>query len=262
VNNVLGFPYIFRGALDVVAREINDEMKVAAAWAIAALAREPIPEAVSRVYAGEHLSFGPEYLIPKPLDPRLITTIAPAVAKAAIETGVARKTITDWPTYEAQLLERVGMGQKLITGIISQARRDPKTVVFPEALDYEVLKAAEMAVAQGVAHPILLGPVMEIRGLINRHSLNELQEAVIMDPSGEHERIERFAARLFAKRQRRGMTMHEARRLLREYDYFAAALVDAGEADATVSGRTRPYPQIIRPALQVIGTAGAAGAGF
>lgn len=255
VNNVLGFPYIFRGALDVGAREINDEMKVAAAKAIAALAREPIPEAVSRVYAGEHLSFGPEYLIPKPLDPRLITTIAPAVARAAIETGVARRTITDWPQYEARLLERVGMGQKLITGIIAEARRAPQRVVFPEALDYEVLKAAEMAAAQGIAHPILLGPVTEIRGRINRHHLANLQEAVIMDPMAEGDRVERFAASLFRKRQRRGMTLYNARRLLQEYDYFAAALVEAGEADAMVSGRTRPYPQVIRPALHVIGTA-------
>lgn len=255
VNNVLGFPYIFRGALDVGAREINDEMKIAAAKAIAALAREPIPEAVSRVYAGEHLAFGPEYLIPKPLDPRLITTIAPAVARAAIETGVARRKITDWPQYEARLLERVGMGQKLITGIIAEARRRPQRVVFPEALDYEVLKAADIAAAQGIAYPILLGPVTEIRGGINRHNLAHLQEAVIMDPAAEEERLERFAQSLFQKRQRRGMTLFNARRLLKEYDYFAAALVEAGEAEAMVSGRTRPYPHVIRPALHVIGTA-------
>jgi malate dehydrogenase (oxaloacetate-decarboxylating)(NADP+) len=259
VNNVLGFPYIFRGALDVGAREINDAMKVAAAQAIAALAREPIPEGVSRVYPGERLSFGPEYFIPKPLDPRLITAIAPAVARAAMETGAARRAITDWPHYLAQLLERVGMGQKLITGIIAQARRAPKRVVFPEATDYEVLKAAEMAVAQGVARPVLLGPVMEIRGMINRHGLDQLQDATILDPVAEDERIEVCARRLFERRQRRGITFYEARRLLRENDYFGAALVESGEADAMVSGRTRPYPHVIRPALQVVGTARPAG---
>jgi len=254
VNNVLGFPYIFRGALDVGAREINGAMKIAAARAIADLAREPIPEAVSRVYTGERLSFGPEYLIPKPLDPRLITTIAPAVARAAIETGVARRTITDWPYYEAQLLERVGMGQKLITGIISTARRDPRRVVYPEALDYEVLKAADMAATQGVAYPVLVGPVDEVSELIRRHGLSGLESAPILDPAVETERVERFSRRLFARRQRRGMTLRDARRFIGEYDYFAAALVEAGEADAMVSGRTRPYPQIIRPALQLIGT--------
>lgn len=255
VNNVLGFPYIFRGALDVGAREINDEMKIAAARAIAALAREPVSEAVSRVYGDESLTFGPTYLIPKPLDPRLITTIAPAVARAAMETGVARRAITDWPQYEARLLERIGMGQKLITGTISRARRDPRTVVFPEATDYEVLKAADMAAAQAIAHPILLGDEYRLRELISLHGLSHLDHAQILDPARESSRAIAFTDHLYTRRQRRGITRAEAATLMREYDYFAAALVAAGEADAMVSGRTRPYPQIIRPALQVIGTA-------
>ena len=254
VNNVLGFPYIFRGALDVGAREINDDMKIAAARAIARLAREPIPLAVSRVYSHASLTFGEEYILPKPLDPRLITTIAPAVARAAIETGVARRTIDDWPQYEARLLERIGMGQKLITGTITNARRNPKRVVFPEGLDYEVLKAADMAADQGIAYPILLGPEPQLRTLITRHGLSALEDAQIIDPATDSARGTRFADALFQRRQRRGLTHTEALQHMREYTYFAAGLVEAGDADAMVSGRTRPYPQIIRPTLQTIGT--------
>jgi malate dehydrogenase (oxaloacetate-decarboxylating)(NADP+) len=254
VNNVLGFPYIFRGALDVGAREINDEMKTAAARAIARLAREPIPTAVSRVYSHVSLTFGKEYILPKPLDPRLITAIAPAVARAAIETGVARRTISDWPQYEARLLERIGMGQKLITGTITRARENPKRVVFPEGSDYEVLKAADMAADQGIAYPILLGPEADLRDLIDRHNLRSLSEARIIDPATDTARSSRFAAALFRRRQRRGLTHAEALQHMREYNYFAAGLVESGEADAMVSGRTRPYPQIIRPTLQTIGT--------
>ncbi|MFO8044114.1 MAG: phosphate acyltransferase, partial [Alkalispirochaeta sp.] len=254
VNNVLGFPYIFRGALDVGAREINDEMKIAAARAIARLARDPIPMAVSRVYSHASLTFGEEYILPKPLDPRLITTIAPAVARAAIETGVARRTIDDWPQYEARLLERIGMGQKLITGTITHARRNPKRVVFPEGLDYEVLKAADMAADQGIAYPILLGPEPQLRELIARHGLSALEDAQIIDPATDSARGTRFADALFERRQRRGLTSAEALQHMREYTYFAAGLVEAGDAEAMVSGRTRPYPQIIRPTLQTIGT--------
>jgi len=254
VNNVLGFPYIFRGALDVGAREINDEMKIAAARAIARLAREPIPTAVSRVYSHASLTFGEEYILPKPLDPRLITTIAPAVARAAIETGVARRSITDWPQYEARLLERIGMGQKLITGTITHARQDPKRVVFPEGVDYEVLKAADMAADQGIAYPILLGPESQVRHLIAQHGLASLTNATIIDPAQDSSRGRRFATDLFRRRQRRGLTYGEAIQQMREPTYFAAGLVESGEADAMVSGRTRSYPHVIRPALQTIGT--------
>ena len=261
INNVLGFPYIFRGALDVGAREINDEMKIAAARAIARLARDPIPEAVSRVYSHVSMSFGPDYLLPKPLDPRLITTIAPAVAEAAMKTGVARRRITDWPQYEARLLERIGMGQKLITGAIAAARRDPRRVVFPEALDYEVLKAADMAVAQGIAFPVLLGPRGQIRELIHGHELVHLAEALttnpelLIDPRSDHNRRSEFAHALFERRQRRGLTYREAEQLMKDPTYFAAGLVQAAEVDAMVSGRTRTYRQIVRPVLRTIGTA-------
>lgn len=253
VNNVLGFPYIFRGALDVGAREINDQMKVAAAEAIAALAREPVPEAVSRVYAVSELEFGREYLIPKPLDPRLITTIAPAVARAAMETGVARGTITDWPQYEARLLERVGLGQKLITGVISQARRAPKRVVFPEAEDYEVIKAAQIAASQGIADPILLGRRGTIDRLIQQHGLRLLEQHTIIDPSTDKERLRRYAELYFATRQRRGVTLRDARQTMQDLNYFGAAMVETGEADAMVSGRTLAFPRVIKPALQIIG---------
>lgn len=255
VNNVLGFPYIFRGALDVGAREINEEMKLAAAQAIAELAREPVPDTVSRAY-GEQLSgFGRAYLIPKPLDPRLLTTIAPAVARAAIQTGVARYPITDWPQYEAELLERVGTGQKLITGIINRARQAPQRVVYPEALDYEVLKGADLAASQDIAVPILIGPPHRIADLIRQHDLSNLTDALILDPEQEDELRTTYAAAYLARRHRRGVTEAIAEQQMREYGYFAAAMVAQGDAEAMVSGRTRPYPQTIRPALQTIGTA-------
>ena len=250
---MLGFPYIFRGALDVGAREINDQMKVAAAEAIAGLARDPVPEAVSRVYADSNLRFGREYLIPKPLDPRLITTIAPAVARAAIETGVARTTITDWPQYEARLLERVGLGQKLITGVISQARRAPKRVVFPEAEDYEVIKAAQIAASQGIANPILLGRRDKIDQLIQQHGLWLLEHHTIIDPTTDKERVRRYAELYFVSRQRRGVTYRDARQTVLDFNYFGAAMVETGEADAMVSGRAQAYSRVIKPALQIIG---------
>lgn len=255
INNVLGFPFIFRGALDVGAREINDEMKIAAVHAIARLAREPIPASVSRAYTGATLRFGREYLIPKPLDPRLITTIAPAVARAAQETGVARYRITDWAQYEARLLERIGMGQKLITGILARARQYPRTIVLPEGLDYEVLKAADIAAEQKIARPVLLGPVEKVRTMIANHGLENLQDVEILDPAGEPARCRRYAEALHKRRQRRGLTLTVAEGLILEQDYFAAAMVAAGDADAMVSGRTRPYPQIVRPALHTIGIA-------
>lgn len=256
VNNVLGFPYIFRGALDVGAREINDEMKIAASRAIAALAREPVPETVSRVYSDTGLAFGREYILPKPLDPRLITTIAPAVAQAAIQTGAARRSIPDRPEYEAELLERVGMGQKLVTAVIARARRAPRTVAFPEAEDYEVLKAAEMAATQGIASPVLIGDTGRIAALVEEHGLTALRAAPRLDPVTDETRRCRFAEAYHERRRRRGVTRDLAERLMLEHDYFADALLKAGEVDAVVSGRTRPYPKVLRPALQTIGTNG------
>lgn len=254
VNNVLGFPFIFRGALDVGAREINEDMKKAATEALARLAREPVPETVNRAYSEGDISFGREYLIPKPLDPRLLTTVAPAVAKAAMDSGAARYRIEDWTHYEAELLDRVGVGQKLVTGIINQARREPKRIIFAEADDYAVLKAAEIVRAQGIAEPVLLGQSGAVDEIISRHEISGLEGCEILDPSQEAERSREYAELIYEKRQRRGVTMNEALRLMRDRNYFGTAMLELGHAEGLVSGRTKEYPKIIRPALQVIGT--------
>ncbi len=255
INNVLCFPFLFRGALDVGAREINNAMKIAAAQALARLAREPVPEMVHRAYSASEISFGRDYLIPKPLDPRLLTAIAPAVAKAAMESGAARYAVTDWEHYEADLLSRVGIGQKLVVEIINQARREPRRVVFAEADDYEVLKAAEMVAEQGIAQPILLGRLKTIEELIRANGIRGLENAPTIDPLTEHDLASRYGEILFKKRQRKGVTEGDAVRLMRDRNYFGAAMVEAGDADAVVSGRTKEYPKVIRPALELIGTA-------
>jgi malate dehydrogenase (oxaloacetate-decarboxylating)(NADP+) len=247
INNVLCFPFLFRGALDVGAREINDAMKIAAAESLARLAREPVPEMVHRAYSTSEISFGREYLIPKPLDPRLLTAIAPAVAKAAIESGVARYDVADWDRYEADLLSRVGIGQKLVVEIINQARREPKRVVF--------LKAAEMVAEQGIALPILLGRRKAIAALTESHSIHGLENAPVIDPLEEPDLCARYGAILYQKRHRKGVTEGDSNRLMRDRNYFGAAMVEAGDADAVVSGRTKEYPKVILPALQLIGTA-------
>jgi malate dehydrogenase (oxaloacetate-decarboxylating)(NADP+) len=254
VNNVLGFPYIFRGALDVGARSINEAMKRAATRALADLAREPVPEAVARAYSEDQIAFGRDYLIPKPLDPRLLTTVAPAVARAAMESGVARYEISDWEQYEAELLARVGIGQKLVSGIIHRARRSRKRVVLAEADDYNVLKSADIASDQAIAEPILLGARATIEALIAEHHLHGLAGAQIVDPAQEPDRVARYADVLYARRQRRGVTYSDALRMVRDRNYFGAIMVETGDADALVNGRTREYPSVIRPALQIIGT--------
>lgn len=252
VNNVLGFPYIFRGALDVQATEINEAMKIAAARALARLAREPVPDSVGRAYASDGLAFGRNYVIPKPLDPRLLTTIAPAVARAAMESGVARTAISDWEIYEAELLERVGIGQKLVSGILTQARRDPKRVVFAEAEDYNVLKAADITASQQIASPILLGRPAVIEQLIIEHDLQALRSCPVINPQAEEVAVERYARTLYQKRARKGVTSSEAERLMRDRNYFGLGMLEHGDADAFISGRTREYPSVIRPALQII----------
>lgn len=254
VNNVLGFPYIFRGALDVGATSINEEMKIAATTALARLAREPVPEGVARAYSDSGLSFGAEYLIPKPLDPRLLTRVAPAVARAAMASGVARYAINDWDYYEAELLERVGIGQKLITGIISRARRDVRRVVLAEADDYSVLKAAQLVHDQGIAEPMLLGDRATIERMIDQHNLESLAGSTIINPREGGPAVQRYAELLYEKRQRRGVTFADARRMVADRSYYGTMMVETGDADAFVSGRTRQYPRIIRPALEVIGT--------
>ncbi len=256
VNNVLGFPYIFRGALDVRATGINDAMKLAAVRAIASLAEENVPDEVSEAYGEGALNFGRDLIIPKPVDPRLITAVAPAVAQAAMESGIAQAPITDWDHYKRHLEMRLGNDSTFSRNIATRAARAPKRVVFAEAEHYKVLKAAEMAMDEGIAHPILLGRQSRIEALIEENNL-ELEGATILDPRGDdqEERRRAFGAVLFEHRKRHGLTALEAERSMRQRNYFGSMLVDQGEADALVSGLTRNYPNVIRPALHAIGKA-------
>jgi malate dehydrogenase (oxaloacetate-decarboxylating)(NADP+) len=255
VNNVLGFPFIFRGALDVRATCINEEMKLAAVKAVADLAKEAVPEEVNEAYDERNIVFGRDFIIPKPLDPRLITTVAPAVAKAAMDSGVAQIQIEDWEVYKDELASRLGLDNKLIKNVTEKAKRNPKRVVFAEADNYKTLKAAQIVYEEGIAKPILLGKVKKIQELVEEYQL-ELGDIPIIDPrsSSENDRKQKFAELLFEKRKRRGITLVEARDLMRSRNYFGSAMVEVGEADALISGLTRNYASTIRPALQVIGT--------
>jgi malate dehydrogenase (oxaloacetate-decarboxylating)(NADP+) len=255
VNNVLGFPFIFRGALDVRATCINEEMKLAAVKAIAKIAKEPVPEEVNEAYGSRNLSFGRDFIIPKPMDPRLLMTIAPAVAKAAIASGVAKKPITDWGKYKLELSRRLGLDNKLIKNMTERAQRKPQRVVFAEADNYKVLKAAQIVKDENIAIPILLGSHERINKLIKENNL-ELDGIEIINPKDE-ERIEQryaYGDVFFKKRQRRGLTQYEARHKMRDRNHFGAMMVEQGDADALISGITRNFPETIRPALQVIGT--------
>ena len=255
VNNVLGFPFIFRGALDVRAKSINEEMKLAAVHAIAELAKETVPDEVSEAYGEKSITFGREQFIPKPLDPRLIYYVAPAVAKAAIDSGVARIPIEDWEAYEAELKKRLGLDNKLVRTITEKAERNPKRVVFAEADNYKVLKAAQTAYEEGVTVPILLGRKEKVEQMIEEYSM-EFPEVEILDPKAdeEDERRERYAEAFFEMRKRKGFTEYEAKKIMRERNYFGAMMVHSGDADAMVSGATRKYRDVLRPALQVVGT--------
>jgi malate dehydrogenase (oxaloacetate-decarboxylating)(NADP+) len=254
VNNVLGFPFIFRGALDVRATSINEEMKLAAAYAIAQLAKEPVPDDVNHAYDTRNLSFGPTYIIPKPIDSRLISTVAPAVAKAAIDSGVARKPISDWEAYRQELSNRLGRDNKLVRGLATKARQNPKRVVFTEADTYKILKAAQVVRDEGIAKPILLGDIEKIRRLIQENNL-DLGDTPIIDPrdASQEDTRARFGEMLFRKRQRRGMTLYDAKKNMQERNYFGAMMVETGMADAMISGLTRKYAAPIQPALQCIG---------
>jgi malate dehydrogenase (oxaloacetate-decarboxylating)(NADP+) len=254
VNNVLGFPYIFRGALDVRATEINEEMKLAAVRSLAELAKEPVPDMVVKAYGTDKIQFGREYLIPKPLDPRLITTVSPAVAKAAMDSGMAKHPITDWGAYHHQLQQRIGIDQKLMSRIIDRAKQNPKRVVFAEADHHKILKAAQVLKDEGIAHPILLGNRKTILSLIEEYNL-DLHDCPIIYPREDDASIERYAKVFYEKRQRKGLSYQDCKRLLRERNYFAAMMVEFGEADALVSGLTKDYPKTILPSLQIIGTA-------
>jgi malate dehydrogenase (oxaloacetate-decarboxylating)(NADP+) len=256
VNNVLGFPFIFRGALDVRARCINDEMKLAAVHALANLAKLPVPEEVIEAYDLKSLSFGRDYIIPKPLDPRLISIVSSAVAKAAIESGVARLSITDWEQYSAELQKRMGRDNVLTRSIAERARKQPKHVVFAEGDNYKILKAAQQAKDEGVAIPILLGDEQKIRKIISETEL-ELDDIQIIDPRDDKwlKTREEFGAQLYSKRMRKGFTELEAVRAMRERNFFGAMMVETRRADALISGMTRNYGKVIRPGLQIIGPA-------
>ena len=254
VNNVLGFPYIFRGALDVKSTCINEEMKIAAVYAIAALAKEDVPESVSKAYKVKNLSFGKEYIIPKPLDHRLLITVAPAVAKAAIESGVARHIITDWNAYKEELLLRLGHDNKLLRSIHEKAKTQSKRVVFAEANNFNVLKAAQVVMNDGIAEPILLGNIAAIKQLIAENELG-LEGVAIIDPRSaeESDRRERFAKQLWEKRKRKGMLLDEALEKMFTRNYFGSMMVELGEADAMISGVAGKYSDTIRPAIEVVG---------
>ncbi|MGN7205590.1 NADP-dependent malic enzyme [Pedobacter sp. SAFR-022] len=252
VNNVLGFPYIFRGALDVRATSINEAMKIAAVHAIADLAKKSVPEAVNMAYNAKNLKFGSDYIIPKPMDLRLMTNVSSAVAKAAIESGVARKVITDWDAYKEELKGRLGGEDAIMRAVTSRAKSAAKRVVFAEADNYKILKAAQIVKEEHIAIPILLGNVERINQIIEEHAL-ELEGVQIIDPMQEPERSKKFADALFKKRQRKGLTQLDAGKLMRDRNYFGASMVEFGEADAMISGLTKNYASTIKPALHVIG---------
>jgi malate dehydrogenase (oxaloacetate-decarboxylating)(NADP+) len=252
VNNVLGFPYIFRGALDVRATGINEEMKKAAVIAIAELAKKTVPESVNLAYNLKNIKFGKDYIIPKPIDFRLITSVSPAVAKAAMDSGVARKGIKDWEAYHEELKARLGLDDKIMRNITNKAKSAPKRIVFAEADNYKILKAAQIVRDEGIAIPILLGNKAVINTIMLENEL-ELDGVNIIDPLEELEKRSNFADYLYKKRQRRGITLFEARKLMKDRNYYGAAMVQFGKADALISGLTKDYPSTIKPALQVIG---------
>lgn len=252
VNNVLGFPFIFRGALDVRATKINEAMKLAAVHALADLAKKSVPEQVNIVYDEVSLNFGKEYIIPKPFDPRLIYEIPPAVAKAAIESGVALQPITDWDAYREELMERSGSGSKEIRQIHNRAKRNKKRIVFAEADHLDVLKAAQRIHEERLGIPILLGRKEVILEL--KEEIGFTDEVLIFDPKTDEEleRRERFGLAYWESRQRKGRTLTEAKKLMRERNYFASMMVNVGEADALITGYSRPYPTAVRPILESI----------
>ncbi|MEO2072915.1 MAG: NADP-dependent malic enzyme [Zunongwangia sp.] len=255
VNNVLGFPFIFRGALDVRATKINEDMKMAAVKALAELAKEPVPEQVNIAYGETRLNFGSDYIIPKPFDPRLIAKVPPAVAKAAMESGVARTEITDWQKYEDELLERMGSDNKITRLLMQRAKNNPKRVIFAEADHLDVLKAAQIVYDEGIGTPILLGRREVIKELMGEIDFDA--DVEIIDPKSDEERgkLQKYAEAYFDSRNRKGVTLYDAERLMRERNYFAAMMVNEGDADALLSGYSRAYPTVVKPMLQLIGMA-------
>ena len=252
VNNVLGFPYIFRGALDVRAAKINEEMKLAAVHAIAELAKKPVPQKVSLVYGGENLTFGRNYIIPKPFDPRLIYEVPPAIAKAAMASGVAQKPITDWEAYKGELMDRIGVGSKEIRLLQDRAKRAPKRIVFAEADQLEVLKAAQRIYEDGIGIPVLLGNKDMIKALKYEIGFNGRVDVIDPKSDAEKARREKFVKHYWKLRERRGITYEVAERLMRERNYFGTMLVETGQADAMITGYSHAYPKAIRPVLEII----------
>jgi malate dehydrogenase (oxaloacetate-decarboxylating)(NADP+) len=250
INNVLGFPFIFRGALDVRARAITEEMKLAASYALAELAKEEVPEVVRRAYDGAEISFGREYIVPKPFDPRVLTYVAPAVAKKAIEVGVARVNIEDWDAYKEELLERLGISREIVRRTIEKAKSEPRRIVFPEGDHWKILKAAQILFEDGIALPILIGNKKKIEAVAAEHHVNcEGFQTIDIEKFKD---MERYAEALYHMRQRKGLLKNEAYSLLKNRHYFASMMVHLGEADGLVGGLTTTYPNAIRPALHCI----------
>ena len=255
VNNVLGFPYIFRGALDVRATTINEAMKLAAVKALAELARTPVPDIVNMAYNEKNITFGEHYIIPKPLDPRLLATVAPAVARAAMESGVAMQPITDWDAYTNNLNKRLGLDNQVMRVIGNKARRDPKRIVYAEADNVKILKAAQIVFDEGVGYPILLGDEAKIRSIAESNGI-DLEDIPIFDPRSDamEEKRNLYAEIFFRKRGRKGFNAYESKKVMKDRNYFGCMMVECGDADAMISGLAKNYPDTIRPALQTIGT--------
>jgi len=255
VNNVLGFPYIFRGALDVRATQINEAMKLAAVKALAELTKAPVPDIVNLAYNEKTITFGPNYIIPKPLDPRLLSTVAPAVAKAAMESGVAKHPIGDWDKYVQELNSRLGLDNQLSRVIGTKARKDPKRVVFADAENVKILKVAQMALEENVAYPILLGREERIRKIAEENGIDLEGMPIINPKDDEHEeQRKQFGEIFFNKRHRKGVNRYEAYKAMKDRNHFGCMLLEHGEADCMISGLSRNYPDTIRPALHIIGT--------
>lgn len=252
VNNVLGFPYIFRGALDVRATSINEEMKLAAVRAIAQLARETVPEVVNIAYNQRDMAFGKEYIIPKPFDPRLITTVAPAVAKAAMETGVARRPVKSWKNYEEHLISKLGRDDKFIRLVMEKAKSNPQRIVFSDGETYNVLKAAQILADDGIAKPIVLGRREKINELVEKYALS-LDGIVIEDLNENPSRVAQFTELYYQARKRKGVTEYEARKNMLTRGYYGSMMVKTGHADAFLTGVALKYPAAIRPIFEIIG---------
>jgi malate dehydrogenase (oxaloacetate-decarboxylating)(NADP+) len=254
VNNVLGFPYIFRGALDVRATQINEAMKLAAVKALAELAQSPVPDIVNLAYNTKTITFGPDYIIPKPLDPRLLSTVAPAVARAAIESGVAMHPITDWEGYVTDLNKRLGLDNQVLRVLGSKARRDPRRIVFAEADNIKILKAAQIVIDEGIGYPILLGDENKIRAIAQTNGI-DIEGLPIFDPRSDamEEKRNTFGTLFFRKRGRKGFNYYESKKVMKDRNYFGCMMVETGEADCMISGLSKNYPDTIRPAIQCIG---------